>query len=269
MSDPGRRTIRDFGEQWTHYRDNTGFYGSSQLFEDVFGPLLRTADLRGLRVCDIGAGTGRFVNVAIDAGAAHVYAVEPSDAFEVLRENTRVPGGRVSYLHLSGADIPPNLELDLALSIGVLHHVDDPAKVLRAAHRALKPGGRIAIWVYGRENNGLYLAVLGVMRPVTRRLPHALLAGVVRLIDIPAAGYMKMCRTIPLPLRGYMVNVLGKMSPEKRRLVFYDQLNPELARYYRREEVEGLLSSAGFTGVRLYHRHGYSWAAIAQKPAEN
>lgn len=261
-TDPAGRTIRDFGEQWTQYRDNSGFYGSPALFDDVFGPLLRTEDLRGLTICDIGAGTGRFANTALAAGAAHVYAVEPSDAFEVLRENTDSHGNRITYLRVTGAEIPPHLSVDLALSIGVLHHVDDPGAVLRAAFQALKPGGRIAIWVYGRENNGVYLALLGGLRTITPRLPHRALAAFVRMLDVPATLYMALCRRMPLPLRDYMVNVLGRMSADKRRLVIYDQLNPALARYYRREEVASLLKSSGFSDVRLYHRHGYSWAAV-------
>jgi SAM-dependent methyltransferase len=266
--DPGGRTIQDFGEQWTQYRDNAGFYGSTELFDDVFGPMLRAADLRGLVICDIGAGTGRFVNIAMAAGAAHVHAVEPSDAFEVLRENTRAHGDRVSYLRITGAAIPADLQVDLALSIGVLHHVPDPGAVVRAAWHALKPGGRIAIWVYGRENNGVYLALLRLLRTATTRLPHPLLAAGVRAIDLPLSGYMTLCRRMPLPLRGYLVKVLGRMTPEKRRLVIYDQLNPAIAQYYRRQEVERLLLSAGFVDVKLYHRHGYSWAALGSKARE-
>ena len=262
----GDRTIQDFGEQWTRYRDNSGYYGSAALFADVFGPLLRAEDLRELRVCEIGAGTGRFVNIVLAAGAAHVVALEPSDAFEVLRENTRASAERVTYLRLTGDLLPADLALDWVLSIGVLHHVADPAAVLRAALRALKPGGRVGIWVYGRENNATWLAVLRVLRTFTRSLPHPLLAALVRIIDVPAGIYVRLCRTIPLPLHRYVTNVLGRMTPDKRRLVIYDQLNPEIARYYRGEEVETLLKEAGFEGVRLYHRHGYSWAATAVRP---
>ena len=75
----GDRTIRDFGEQWVHYGDNAGFYGSTELFADIIGPLLALSDLRGLRIAEIGSGAGRIVAMMIDAGAAHVLAVEPSD----------------------------------------------------------------------------------------------------------------------------------------------------------------------------------------------
>lgn len=45
-----------------------------------------------------------------------------------------------------------------------------------------------------------------------------------------------------------------------------DQLNPRHAKYYHGQEVERLLADAGFTEIRRYHRHGYSWTAIGTKP---
>jgi SAM-dependent methyltransferase len=133
MSAGGGRTIADFGEQWTKYQDNLGYYGSVALFEDVFAPLLTAADLAGKRVADIGAGTGRFVNIFLDAGASHVVAIEPSAAFDVLKRNTGTRESRVTYLQVTGDRIPPDLGLDYAFSIGVLHHIPEPRPVLLAA----------------------------------------------------------------------------------------------------------------------------------------
>jgi hypothetical protein len=56
------------------------------------------------------------------------------------------------------------------------------------------------------------------------------------------------------------------MPPDKRRLVIYDQLNPAYAKYYTQTEAEQLLARAGFSDVRTYHRHGYSWTVIGTKP---
>ena len=56
-----------------------------------------------------------------------------------------------------------------------------------------------------------------------------------------------------------------QVTPDVRRLVIYDQLNPAHAKYYRRKEVKKLMRDAGFSNIRLYHRHGYSWTAIGTK----
>jgi hypothetical protein len=55
MSDLTAKTIRDFGEQWTAFRDNPAYYGSAQLLADLFGPLLSLHEVEGTRVADIAA----------------------------------------------------------------------------------------------------------------------------------------------------------------------------------------------------------------------
>ena len=64
----GERTIHDFGEQWVHYGDNDGFYGSTELFADIIGPLLSREDFAGRRVAEIGSGAGRIVAMMLECG---------------------------------------------------------------------------------------------------------------------------------------------------------------------------------------------------------
>ena len=88
------QTIADFGEQWTAYPDNEGYYGSAALFNDVFGPLLSAGVVKDKRVCEIGAGKGRFVNIFADHGAAHVAhpVAVVAEAALVRREDVRAHG---------------------------------------------------------------------------------------------------------------------------------------------------------------------------------
>ena len=121
------------------------------------------------------------------------------------------------------------------------------------------------IWLYGKEGNGLYLTLLQPLRALTTRLPHIALALLVRLLDPLLALYCRLCRIAPLPLRDYIVGILDKFSPDKRRLVIYDQLNPAYAKYYTRDEAAALMEGK-FEAVQLYHRRGYSWTVIGTKP---
>jgi SAM-dependent methyltransferase len=264
MSRLSERTIRDFGQQWTRYQDNSGFYGSRALFEDIFSPLLTVADLDGKRVADVGAGTGRFVNVLLDAGASHVVAVEPSDAFRVLKKNTESRAARITYLHATGDQLPAGLELDLVLSIGVLHHIPDPRPVVVAARRALKDGAQMGAWLYGREGNRPYLFILSILRALTRPLPDSALVAMAWMLYWPLRGYMAVAAYLPVPLGNYLTRVVGRLSADKIHLVIYDQLRPAYAKYYTRDEAKALFEDAGYTDVTLHHRHGYSWAVLAR-----
>jgi SAM-dependent methyltransferase len=260
------RTIADFGEQWTQYPDTGGFFSSAALFNDFLDPLLSDRDVVGRRVADIGAGAGRFVNVLAAAGAAHVVAVEPSEAIRVLRDNTQRFRDRITYLDVTGDRLPASGDLDYVFAIGVLHHIPDPDPVVAAAFRALRPGGTIAIWLYGREGNTIYLLVVRSLWWLTRRLPHHALALVARALYPVVRCYMAACRWIPLPLAAYMRRVLLPLTPAARRVVIYDQLNPAYAKYYTREEARALIERAGFAGILLHHRHGISWTVVGTKP---
>jgi SAM-dependent methyltransferase len=253
------RSIEDFGEQWSYYQGNDGYYGSIEMLQDIVGPDVACSAFQGMSVLDIGSGTGRIVKMLLAAGAAHVTAVEPSKAFGVLQRNVSGESGRVTCLNLRGDQIPADLNVDFAVSIGVLHHIPDPDPVVVAMRNALRPGGRIVVWLYGREGNALYLSIVERLRGLTKRLPHPLLAGFCHALNFWLGIYAFMSGYLPLPMRSYMRKVIWPLSRAKRYLVIYDQLNPGYSKYYSRSEAFDLLHRNGFSDISLYHRHSYSW----------
>jgi SAM-dependent methyltransferase len=260
------QTIADFGKQWTTFVDNEGYYGSTDLFLDVVSPLLALDDIRDARVADIGSGTGRFVLILLNAGAKHVFAVEPSESFRIVQQNTARLADRITYINRRGEELPPGLDLDIVFSYGVIHHIPDPMPTMRAAYDALKPGGQCVLWLYGHEGNESYLAVVTPMRWITTRLPDRVLMGLCSVLNVVADVYITACRVLPLPLRNYMRNVFAKLERRRRHEVIFDQLNPAYAKYYRREEAQALFERAGFIDIRLHHRHGYSWTVVGRRP---
>lgn len=262
--DVAARTIADFGSQWERYPQNEGFYASLALLRDICEPLLPVSELRDAVVLEIGSGSGRIVDMLLAAGAARVLAAEPSSAMEVLRRNTAAHADRIEYLPVAGHEIP-DCQVDFVLSVGVLHHIPDPAPVVRRAREVLKPGGRFLCWVYGLEGNRLYLALVQPVRRLTRLLPDVLLAPLSHLLNAIVTPYLWLSRWLPLPLHRYLRRVFGRFGWRQRSLVIFDQLNPQYARYYRREEAIALLDDAGFLRVAAHHRHGYSWSVIGAK----
>ena len=260
------RTIKDFGEQWLRYRDNEGYYGSLELFADIVYPFLKTNQVRGCKVAEIGSGSGRIVNMLLQAGASRVIAVEPSAAFDVLCSNIE-QREKVTCLKIHGEELPEYGDLDYVFSIGVLHHIPDPKPVIEAAFRALRPGGKFLVWLYGKEGNRLYLTIIQPLRLLTKKIPHFTLVSLVWILYYALMMYIHLCHIFPLPLRAYLMTIYERMPAEKRRLIIYDQLNPAYAKYYTRVEAEKLLSDGKFGNVQVHHRHGYSWTAIGTKPS--
>ncbi|MBU0964838.1 MAG: class I SAM-dependent methyltransferase [Proteobacteria bacterium] len=262
-----KKTISDFGDQWNNFQKNEGYYGSSELFQDLFSSLIPPSELKDLRVADIGSGTGRIVNMLLDVGCRHVVAIEPSNAFNVLKKNVANRQDRVTCLNVTGENIPFE-DLDFIFSAGVLHHIPEPRPVVDAAFQALRPGGKIAVWLYGKEGNRLYLAVFQPLRMLTTKLPHYFLVALCWIMYPILFAYISACKIIPLPMKNYMLSHLDRLSVSNQILTIYDQLNPAYAKYYSRQEVVALLEESGFADIKLYHRHGYSWSATGIKPKQ-
>ena len=255
-------TINDFGRQWEKYTENTGYYASTASLVALFGPLLFPSDVKGKQVADIGAGTGRYCRILNELGAREILAVEPSSAFDILKKNTTTCQG-IQYLQATAEQIPPNA-FDMIFCIGVLQFIQDPIPALRAMGRALNTEGKLFLWVYGEENNRLYLSFVRPMRKITSRMSHEWLDKLAGFLVFPASFYAYLCCFLRLPMAAYMRRYFSKLNFYSRKLVVYDQLNPKYARYYRKEELEMLLKSSGFSNVQLYHHLGYSWSVTAR-----
>ncbi|MCA1951848.1 MAG: metalloregulator ArsR/SmtB family transcription factor [Hyphomicrobiales bacterium] len=98
-------------------------------------------------VLDLGTGTGRMLEM-LAPGASRAVGLDVSPAMlAVARVNLDAAG--LKHVQLRQGDayaLPPDLQrFDLVILHQVLHYLDDPARAVREAARALRPGGRLLI----------------------------------------------------------------------------------------------------------------------------
>lgn len=111
----------------------------------------------GSTVADVGAGSGYMtVRLAARVGpAGRVYAndLQP-EMLSLLR--ARLQRARLANVMLVQGTIDdpklPASSLDLVLMVDVYHEFSQPQKMLRGIHIALKPGGRVVLLEYRKED---------------------------------------------------------------------------------------------------------------------
>jgi ubiquinone/menaquinone biosynthesis C-methylase UbiE len=80
----------------------------------------------------------------------------------------------VSVEFMSADDIRYENAFDIVFSIGVIHHLEHPQKALKEMVKAAKPEGKVALWVYGYENNEWVVRYINPLRKALfSRLPVA------------------------------------------------------------------------------------------------
>lgn len=106
----------------------------------------------GIRILDAGCGTGVGTEYLVHLNPqAHVTGIDLSaGALEVAKERCRRSGAdRVEFHHLSLYDVGQlEGEFDLINCVGVLHHLPDPIRGIKALASKLAPGGLLHIFVY-------------------------------------------------------------------------------------------------------------------------
>jgi SAM-dependent methyltransferase len=246
------RTKRAYALQWNRFRilrpeeDRATFRNRTGLGE---------ADLAGAVVLDAGCGMGRYLRVAGKAGARVVVGLDLSEAVAAARDLTAdLPGVAL----VRGDLLRPPLDVgrfDHIYSLGVLDHTPDPRAAFLALARLLKPGGRVAVWVYPRERPALE-RIMRAHRAVSTRLPLWLLVALSRLLA-PVGGLKRRLMASPNRLvarAGVALNVLTigvsmHPDPEVRVCDTLDWYAPRYLSRHDRDEVLGWFAEAGLVDV--------------------
>jgi ubiquinone/menaquinone biosynthesis C-methylase UbiE len=134
--------LRDYSNQARTY-DETRAASPS-----VLGPLREAlAGAPGRRLADIGGGTGNYARALRDEGWDPVVVDrEPAMLAQAAAKGLETIAGDAQRLPLADESV------DAAMLVSMLHHVEDPSAALAEARRILRPGGRLALMAFTRED---------------------------------------------------------------------------------------------------------------------
>jgi 2-polyprenyl-6-hydroxyphenyl methylase/3-demethylubiquinone-9 3-methyltransferase len=121
------------------------------------------APLAGKKVLDVGCGGGILAEAMAGAGAA-VSGIDLSEkALKVAKLHLFESGKSVDYQHVSAEDYAAQHagEFDIVTCMEMLEHVPDPASVVAACSRLVKPGGWVFFSTLNRNAKSYLFAVIG------------------------------------------------------------------------------------------------------------
>ena len=186
--------IDSFGHEWATY--DYGETETSEALDAQFTAYCAPVDLTQFNpktslAGDFGAGSGRWSS-RLSPHFSLVYALEPSDGANSVLKNKFSNDPKIVVLQETvGSNSIPLASLDLAMSLGVLHHIPDTGLAIKDVSRRIKPGGVFLCYLYySLENKPAYYkmifkAVDGVRRVISvlpqrlKQLVTSLIAGVV------------------------------------------------------------------------------------------
>jgi ubiquinone/menaquinone biosynthesis C-methylase UbiE len=231
------------------------------------------ADFDGILVLDVGTGSGRHSREAARLGA-RVVAVDAGEAIDIARAN--LPSD-VLTIQADAESLPlAEKSFDLVMSIGVLHHLPDPARALAGLVRFVKPGGRVHVYLYWVPDVAWHRAILRVVtavRRVTVRLPHRLLHALCYpLAAVLWAGVVMPSKALDshprsrrllrlLPLQTYMNYPFAVLVNDQ-----FDRFSAPLERRFTKPEVELMMRRVGLVNVVVTPNYG--WVAHGRVPDE-
>ena len=156
--------IDSFGHEWATY--NYGETETSEALDAQFMAYCAPIDLTQFNpktslAGDFGAGSGRWSS-RLSPHFSLVYALEPSDGANSVLKNKFLNDPKIVVLQETvGSNSIPLASLDLAMSLGVLHHIPDTGLAIKDVSRRIKPGGVFLCYLYySLENKPAYYKMI-------------------------------------------------------------------------------------------------------------
>jgi SAM-dependent methyltransferase len=248
-----------FGYEWGAYAEILPEYEEQFRRWTVH---LAPDDWQGKSFLDVGCGMGRNSYWAMTYGASGGCAVDLDQRSLASAQRTLARFPAVEVVRSSAYDLALADRFDIVFAIGVIHHLEYPGRALQQMVRAVKPGGRVLIWVYGHAGNRWLAALLD---PLRRALFSRLPVAFVHHLSLYPAAALWLALRIGLRPNEYF-KLLKRFSFPHLRSIVFDQMLPRIAHYWPYERVAELMREAGLEDVRIRAVNQMSWSAIGTRP---
>ena len=253
-----QQVIDSFGHEWSafDYAESETDDALDTQFLAYCTPLdLTQFNSKSSVAADFGAGSGRWASRLLPHFSL-VYALEPSDGANKVLKNKFSKESRMTILQETvGANSIPPRSLDLAMSLGVLHHIPDTGLAIKDVASKIKAGGVFLCYLYYKlENKPLYYRGLfwtsNSLRWVISRLPYALRKLIARviaaLIYLPLARTAKLLSSAGNNVSNFPLHHYANMPFVMLQNDALDRFGTRLEQRFSKKEITEMLGNADF-----------------------
>jgi len=277
MSDKNR-VIKDFGDEWErfHFSDSRQLDLLRSQFQKYIAPLPIDLLTTGAKViADFGAGTGRWSYFLKDY-ASKLFVLEPSlKAFKVAKD--KLSGfSQVTLLNQSVESNEINdSTLDLAVCLGVLHHIQDTGQAIKDIATKIKPGGLFLCYLYyALDNKPLAYRLLWKLSDFLRRsisiMPKIVKVFLADLIAIfiyfPLARTSLLLKKLGISTNNFPLHHYENLSFYVMRNDALDRFGTTLEQRFTQSQIIEMLSDAGFTSYKFSEQEPFWTFTATKKP---
>ncbi len=250
--------IDSFGHEWAtfDYGETDASGALDAQFRAYCTPLdLNQFDPKKSIAGDFGAGSGRWASRLIPYFSL-VYALEPSEGASTVLKNKFSGEANIAVLQETvGANSIPLESLDLAISLGVLHHIPDTGLAIKEVARRIKPKGVFLCYLYYNLENKptfykLIFKAVNTVRKVISGLPQRIkqivTSAIAALIYWPLARLSKIISrfgisTSNIPLHHYADMPFVMLANDA-----LDRFGTTLEQRFSKAEITDMLRAANF-----------------------
>jgi SAM-dependent methyltransferase len=250
--------IDSFGHEWATF-DYGGTETAEALnaqFDAYCAPIdLSHFDPKNSIAADFGAGSGRWAARLLPYFSL-VYALEPSDGASKVLQNKFSDVSKIKVLQETvGVNSIPLESLDLAMSLGVLHHIPDTGRAIKDVSLRIKPGGIFLCYLYYNLENKpffykLIFKVVNTVRQIISLLPQRIkrivCSSIAAIIYWPLARFSKLMNKIGMNTSNIPLHHYANMPFVMLANDALDRFGTSLEQRFSKSEITEMLALAGF-----------------------
>ena len=266
--------VGSFGSEWTKFgwfSDTAIDTAAAEYFDVIPDEQLKAV----AHALDVGCGSGRWSRY-LSKRVGFVESVDPSEAVlsaaELNRDRINV---RVTRAPIDGIPFADG-SFDLAICLGVIHHLPDPVLALQRVVQKVRPGGHVLVYVYyalderGSFFRGLFI-IADMVRRVVSNFPAPLKSwvcdAIAFLVYLPLVGVAKLAAAVlgngdaieRLPLAYYRNKSLREIRTDA-----LDRFGTSVERRFTREAFIDMMQAAGLENVVVSPRMPF-WHGVGQR----